>query len=80
MRAGERHGGVSHTGSAATGTIYVPNWKSSMVNDYWTRHRGRCNFLFCDGSVRFIKETVDPLVFSYLSTRAGGELLSAEQF
>jgi prepilin-type N-terminal cleavage/methylation domain-containing protein/prepilin-type processing-associated H-X9-DG protein len=71
---------VSHTGTAATGPIYVPNSKSSMVDDYWSLHPGGCNFLFCDGSVRFIKESVDPNVFSYLSTRAGGEVVSADQF
>jgi prepilin-type N-terminal cleavage/methylation domain-containing protein/prepilin-type processing-associated H-X9-DG protein len=71
---------VSHTGSAATGTIYVPNSKSSMVDDYWSFHRGGCNFLFGDGSVRFIKESVNPNIFSYLSTRAGGEVISSDQF
>jgi prepilin-type N-terminal cleavage/methylation domain-containing protein/prepilin-type processing-associated H-X9-DG protein len=73
---------VSHTGSAGTGTgtIYVPNSRSSMVDDYWSFHRGGCNFLFGDGSVRFIKESVNPMVFSYLSTRAGGEVVSADQF
>jgi prepilin-type N-terminal cleavage/methylation domain-containing protein/prepilin-type processing-associated H-X9-DG protein len=71
---------VSHTGSAATGAIYVPNSKSSMVDDYWSFHRGGCNFLFCDGSVRFIKESVNPGIFSYLSTRAGGEVVGSDQF
>ncbi|MDR3638215.1 MAG: DUF1559 domain-containing protein [Isosphaeraceae bacterium] len=71
---------VSHTGSASTGAIYVPNSKSSMVDDYWSFHRGGCNFLFCDGSVRFIKETVNPSIFSYLSTRAGGEVVGSDQF
>jgi prepilin-type N-terminal cleavage/methylation domain-containing protein/prepilin-type processing-associated H-X9-DG protein len=71
---------LSHTGSGGTGTIYVPNSKSSMVDDYWSFHRGGCNFLFGDGSVRFIKESVNPIVFSYLSTRAGGEVVSADQF
>jgi prepilin-type processing-associated H-X9-DG protein/prepilin-type N-terminal cleavage/methylation domain-containing protein len=71
---------VSHTGTAATGAIYVPNSKSSMVDDYWSLHPGGCNFLFCDGSVRFIKETVNPLVFSYLSTRAGDEVVGSDQF
>jgi prepilin-type N-terminal cleavage/methylation domain-containing protein/prepilin-type processing-associated H-X9-DG protein len=71
---------VSHTGTAATGTIYVPNSKSSMVDDYWSLHPGGCNFLLCDGSARFIKESVNPSIFSYLSTRAGGEVISADQF
>jgi prepilin-type N-terminal cleavage/methylation domain-containing protein/prepilin-type processing-associated H-X9-DG protein len=71
---------VSHTGTAATGSIYVPNSKSSMVDDYWSLHPGGCNFLLCDGSVRFIKESVNPNIFSYLSTRAGGEMVSSDQF
>ena len=71
---------VSHTGTAATGSIYVPNSKSSMVDDYWSLHPGGCNFLLCDGSVRFIKESVNPIIFSYLSTRAGGEVISSDQF
>jgi prepilin-type N-terminal cleavage/methylation domain-containing protein/prepilin-type processing-associated H-X9-DG protein len=71
---------VSHTGSAATGTIYVPNSKASMVDDYWSLHPGGCNFLFGDGSVRFIKESVNPRIFSFLSTRAGGEVVSSDQF
>jgi prepilin-type processing-associated H-X9-DG protein/prepilin-type N-terminal cleavage/methylation domain-containing protein len=71
---------VSHTGSAGTGAIYVPNSKTSMVDDYWSFHPGGCNFLLCDGSVRFIKESVNPSIFSYLSTRAGGEVVSSDQF
>ena len=71
---------VSHTGSAATGKIYVPNAKQSMVDDYWSFHPGGCNFLFCDGSVRFVKESVNPMIFSYLSTRAGGEVVGSDQF
>ncbi len=56
----------------------VPNFKNSGVDDYWSLHPGGCNFLFCDGSVRFVKETVNPMIFSYLATRAGGEAVSAD--
>jgi prepilin-type processing-associated H-X9-DG protein len=71
---------LSPTGMASTGPIYVPNSKASMVDDYWSLHPGGCNFVFCDGSVRFVKASVNPNVFSYLSTRAGGEIVSADQF
>lgn len=39
-------------------------------------HAGGANFLYGDGSVRFIPETVDASVIKALSTREGGENLS----
>ena len=43
-------------------------------------HPGGANFLFADGSVRFIKEQVGFKIFQALATRQGGEVLSADQF
>jgi prepilin-type N-terminal cleavage/methylation domain-containing protein/prepilin-type processing-associated H-X9-DG protein len=71
---------LGHTGpSPDEPWIDVPNFKKSGADDFHSLHPGGCNFLFCDGSIRFVKETINPQVFSYLSTKAGGELVSSDQ-
>ncbi|KAJ3060292.1 hypothetical protein HK102_009583 [Quaeritorhiza haematococci] len=72
---------LGHTGpSPAQRWVDVPNYKGAGADDFWSLHPGGCNFLFADGSVRFLKETIDPRVFSFLATRAGGEVVSSDQF
>ena len=74
---------LAHTGPTPPGGygwVVVPNSKSAAVDNFWSLHPGGCNFLFCDGSVRFLKETIHAEVFSSLSTRAGGEVIGADQF
>ena len=43
-------------------------------------HPGGTPFSFADGSVRFIKETVDPKVLEMLITRDGGEVISSDAY
>jgi prepilin-type N-terminal cleavage/methylation domain-containing protein/prepilin-type processing-associated H-X9-DG protein len=72
---------LGHTGpSPDEPWVDVPNNKKAGADDFHSLHRGGCNFLFCDGSVRFVKETINPNVFSYLATRAGGEMISGDAF
>jgi len=73
---------LGHTGPSPGGQQYVdvPNYKGAGADDFWSLHSGGCNFAFCDGSVRFVKETVNPKIFSYLSTRAGGEICGSDSY
>ena len=72
---------LGHTGpSPDEPWIDVPNYRQAGVDDFHSRHPGGCDFVFCDGSVRFIKETIDPRTFSALATRAGGEVISQDAY
>jgi prepilin-type N-terminal cleavage/methylation domain-containing protein/prepilin-type processing-associated H-X9-DG protein len=67
---------------AHTGEGHGPNSPSGLAHgdQYWAMHPGGANFLFCDGSVRFIKEQVGFRIFQALATRSGSEVLSADSF
>jgi len=45
-----------------------------------SRHPGGVNTAFMDGSVKFIKESVNPLTWQAIATPAGGEVVSADSF
>jgi prepilin-type processing-associated H-X9-DG protein len=60
--------------------VRTPNHPMAHVEDYWSQHPGGVNFLFADGSVRFIKNTIAPLVYQALATRAGSEVISSDQY
>jgi prepilin-type N-terminal cleavage/methylation domain-containing protein/prepilin-type processing-associated H-X9-DG protein len=45
-----------------------------------SRHPGGVNVGFCDGSVKFIKNSVNPLTFMALSSTQGGEVISSDAF
>jgi prepilin-type processing-associated H-X9-DG protein len=43
-------------------------------------HPGGANFAFADGSVRFIKNSIDLNAYRGLGTRSGGEVVSADSY
>jgi prepilin-type N-terminal cleavage/methylation domain-containing protein/prepilin-type processing-associated H-X9-DG protein len=45
-----------------------------------SRHPGGVNVALADGSVRFVKSTVNPMTWWALGTRSGGEVTSADSF
>ena len=58
----------------------TPNYPGAGADGFWSRHPGGCEFLLCDGSVRFVKETLAPQVFQALASRAGSEVVGADAF
>jgi prepilin-type processing-associated H-X9-DG protein len=50
-----------------------PGWKAAR-----SAHPGGVNALFCDGHVGFVKDTVSLGIWWAVSTRAGGEVVSAD--
>ena len=49
-------------------------------NEIYSFHAGGANLLFADGSVHFIKETINPFTMVGLVTRAMGEILSSDSY
>ena len=54
-----------------------PTFAAATARSY---HPGGVNALLADGSVRFIKETIDGYTWRALGTVAGGEVISADAF
>jgi prepilin-type processing-associated H-X9-DG protein len=51
----------------------------NSINSARSRHTGGVNAALCDGSVRFIPQTISLAVWSASATRAGGEVASVNQ-
>ncbi len=49
-------------------------------NEIYSFHPGGANGLFADGSVHFLKDTLSVPIVAALVTRAGGEILGADQY
>jgi prepilin-type N-terminal cleavage/methylation domain-containing protein/prepilin-type processing-associated H-X9-DG protein len=89
-------GGVWSDGYPASGTFSAfgpfngheyfgpgsrPDYReASGVASFRSQHPGGANFLYADGSVRFMKEGISRPTYRALSTRAGGEVLGADSF
>ena len=58
----------------------MPDWNmdNGFVFGASSFHPGGVNVLFADGSVRFVKDGIDRMVWWSLGTKAGGEVVSAD--
>ncbi len=58
----------------------TPNNESGHPEDFSSRHPGGANFVFADGSVRFLKDSITFPTFLALATRRGREVVSADEY
>ena len=63
---------TTNTGEAIEGR--TPNNALGHVEDASSKHIGGVNILLGDGSVRFLRQTISPVTWKALGTRAGGEV------
>jgi prepilin-type N-terminal cleavage/methylation domain-containing protein/prepilin-type processing-associated H-X9-DG protein len=70
-------------------TAYPVNWRNSDLQrgalspsnasetiTFRSRHIAGANFVFCDGAVKFINDSIDYTLYRALASRAGGEAVS----
>ena len=66
--------------------LYPPDWINVPACQnlgqlgFRSLHPGAANFAFADGSVKFIKDGVNLTIYRALGTRAGGEVIGADQY
>jgi prepilin-type processing-associated H-X9-DG protein len=53
---------------------------SYAAHGFKSRHPGGVNFLFCDGSVKFLKNTINRVTIAGLGSRNGGEVISSDAY
>jgi prepilin-type N-terminal cleavage/methylation domain-containing protein/prepilin-type processing-associated H-X9-DG protein len=63
-------------------TREINDWddRDGALDDFHSEHAGGINMLFADGTVRFLRQTMDPIVFGALGTKAGGEVVNDSDF
>jgi prepilin-type N-terminal cleavage/methylation domain-containing protein/prepilin-type processing-associated H-X9-DG protein len=67
---------LGHTGDASDVPPHTPNSSVNHVDDFWSGHIHGVNFLFVDGSVQSINDSISPSVWWALGTKSGDEAVS----
>ena len=74
---------ASHSGPSlyeVPEVIHPPNSPLGHTDEFYSLHPGGANVLMGDGSVRFIKQSINLLTWKALSGRANGEVIRADAF
>jgi prepilin-type N-terminal cleavage/methylation domain-containing protein/prepilin-type processing-associated H-X9-DG protein len=79
------HGCVSPPGSSSDWKTLMPNAipqgsSASVGNDMGSNHPGGLNLGFADGSVKFIKDRINPVTWFAIQTYKQGEIVSQDAY
>lgn len=77
--------GFSISGARFESNQWLNNGGPCVINctndsELYAFHSGGINAVFADGSVRFLRENIDKLTLVKLVTRAGGEVVNANEY
>jgi prepilin-type N-terminal cleavage/methylation domain-containing protein/prepilin-type processing-associated H-X9-DG protein len=67
----------------STGGWNANNWAGRCAytnTGFKSKHPGGANFAFVDGSVHFLKQTINIFTYCALGSRAGGEVVSSDSY
>ena len=67
-------------GSTTFGSLDIGCRFSDAAVGFKSEHPGGVNFLFCDGSVRFLRESIATTTYAALGSKAGVETISADSY
>jgi prepilin-type N-terminal cleavage/methylation domain-containing protein/prepilin-type processing-associated H-X9-DG protein len=72
--------GIDEAQALVLGTAdHPPNHFTGHSEDFASRHTNGVNFLYGDGTVRTINDTINPALYQALATRCGNEAVSAPE-
>jgi prepilin-type processing-associated H-X9-DG protein len=60
--------------------IHPPNSPLGHTDEMYSLHPGGANVLMGDGSVRFVRQSINLLTWASLSSRSNGEVISADSY
>lgn len=73
--------GVKHPIARIMGTaMWPPNSHADMFEIFSSKHPEGAQFVFGDGSIKFLKDQIDPWVYMALATRDGYEIISHDRY
>ena len=70
--------GPDGRGKAFSRPVRLPGYVAVGYRAARSNHTGGVNVLLADGSVRFVRDSVDPVMWRGVGTRAGGEVVSGD--